>query len=167
METFPALLALCEGIHQSSVNSPHKGQWRGALMFSLYKQLRKPSRRRWFEMPSRSLWCHCNGFVYYVLIYWHHDKEASLHALPIAPINNMVWGTGGTKWNKHSLKPEITFWSHFGQQLRIITDPGECFSIKMPFYQFMIYSTMRIPKLVREHLFIELAPRSLWDWYKL
>ena len=24
-----------QGIHQSPVNSPHKGQWRGALMFSL------------------------------------------------------------------------------------------------------------------------------------
>ena len=29
METFSALLAICAG------NSPHKGQWRGALMFSL------------------------------------------------------------------------------------------------------------------------------------
>ena len=30
------LLALCvRGIYRSSVNSPHKGQWRGALMFSL------------------------------------------------------------------------------------------------------------------------------------
>ena len=29
METFPALLALCAG------NSPHKGQWSGALMLSL------------------------------------------------------------------------------------------------------------------------------------
>ena len=35
METFSALLALCVGIHRSPVNSPHKGQWRGALMFSL------------------------------------------------------------------------------------------------------------------------------------
>ena len=34
METFSALLALCRGIHRSPVNSPHKGQWRGALMFS-------------------------------------------------------------------------------------------------------------------------------------
>ena len=33
MEKLSALLALCEG--NSSVNSPHKGQWRGALMFSL------------------------------------------------------------------------------------------------------------------------------------
>ena len=30
-----ALLAFVLGIHRSPVNSPHKGQWRGALMFSL------------------------------------------------------------------------------------------------------------------------------------
>ena len=35
METFSALLAICTGIHRSPVNSPHKGQWCGALMFSL------------------------------------------------------------------------------------------------------------------------------------
>ena len=35
MEIFSALLALCEGIYRSPVNSPHKGQWHGALMFSL------------------------------------------------------------------------------------------------------------------------------------
>ena len=35
METFSALLAFCVGIHRSSVNSPHKGQWRAALMFPL------------------------------------------------------------------------------------------------------------------------------------
>ena len=35
MEPFSALLALCVGNSPVSVNSPHKGQWRGALMFSL------------------------------------------------------------------------------------------------------------------------------------
>ena len=35
METFSALLALCVGNPPVPVNSPHKGQWRGALMFSL------------------------------------------------------------------------------------------------------------------------------------
>ena len=35
METFSVLLAICTGIHRSPVNSPHKGQWRGTLMFSL------------------------------------------------------------------------------------------------------------------------------------
>ena len=57
-----------------SVDSPHKGQWRGALMYSLTctwtndvffdlrlnKQLCKQPRSRWFETPSRSLWRHSN-----------------------------------------------------------------------------------------------------------
>ena len=35
LETFSALLALCAGNSPVPVNSPHKGQWRGALMLSL------------------------------------------------------------------------------------------------------------------------------------
>ena len=35
MEIFCASLASVRGIHRSPVNFPHKGQWRGALMFSL------------------------------------------------------------------------------------------------------------------------------------
>ena len=35
METFSALLAFCAENHRSPVTSPHKGLWRGALMFSL------------------------------------------------------------------------------------------------------------------------------------
>ena len=57
METLSALLALCEG--NSPVNTPHNGQYRGALMFSLicvWKKMSKQSRRRWFETPLRSLW---------------------------------------------------------------------------------------------------------------
>ena len=34
LETFSALLALCAGNSPVPVNSLHKGQWRGALMFS-------------------------------------------------------------------------------------------------------------------------------------
>ena len=32
---FPRYGTFVRGIHRSPVNSPHKGQWRGALMFSL------------------------------------------------------------------------------------------------------------------------------------
>ena len=35
METFSTLLPPSEGNHRSPVVSPYKGQWRGALMFSL------------------------------------------------------------------------------------------------------------------------------------
>ena len=55
------------GIHRSPVNSPHKGQWRGASMFffdlRLNKRLSKQSWGWWFETPSRSLWRHCNTYV--------------------------------------------------------------------------------------------------------
>ena len=62
METFSVLLALCVGIHRSPVNSPHKGQWRGALMFSLIcnRCLNKQPCGWWFATPSGSLWRHCN-----------------------------------------------------------------------------------------------------------
>ena len=35
METFSGYWPFMWGIHRSPMNSPHKGQWRGALMFSL------------------------------------------------------------------------------------------------------------------------------------
>ena len=35
IETFSRYWPFVRGIHRPSVNSPHKGQWRGALMFSL------------------------------------------------------------------------------------------------------------------------------------
>ena len=35
METYPRYWPFVRGIHWSPLNSPHKGQWRGALMFSL------------------------------------------------------------------------------------------------------------------------------------
>ena len=35
METFPRFWPVVRGIHRSPVNSPHKGQWCGNLMFSL------------------------------------------------------------------------------------------------------------------------------------
>ena len=50
------------GIH------PHKGQWRGALMFSLILRLNKLLCKQWwgwwFETSSRPLWHHCNVYKY-------------------------------------------------------------------------------------------------------
>ena len=64
METFSALLVRCAG------NSPVTGEfpsqrpvtWSFDVFFDLHpnKRLNKPSRRLWFEMPSHSLWRHCN-----------------------------------------------------------------------------------------------------------
>ena len=61
---FPRYWPFMREIHRSPVNSPHKGQWRGALMFSLIcdwkKRLSKQSWGWWFETLSRPLWRHCN-----------------------------------------------------------------------------------------------------------
>ena len=35
LEAFPRYWSFMRGIHRTPVNSPHKGQWRGALIFSL------------------------------------------------------------------------------------------------------------------------------------
>ena len=66
---FPRNWPFVRGLHRSPVNSPHKGQWRGALMFFFYlhrnKQLSKQSRGWWFETPSGSLWRQCNVWALY------------------------------------------------------------------------------------------------------
>ena len=53
---FPRYWPFGRGIHRSPVNSPHKGQWRGALMFSLICTWKKPLSKQgwgcWFETPS-------------------------------------------------------------------------------------------------------------------
>ena len=48
------------GIHRSPVNSPHKGQWREAFMFSLIRAWINGWWGWWFETPSCPLWRHCN-----------------------------------------------------------------------------------------------------------
>ena len=61
---FPRYWPFVQGIHWSSVNSPHKGQWRGALVSSLIcawiSGWAKQSWGWWFETPSHQLWRHCN-----------------------------------------------------------------------------------------------------------
>ena len=52
---FPCYWPFVQGIHQSPVNSPHKGQWRGALMFTLICA-RINGRGWWFETQSCPLW---------------------------------------------------------------------------------------------------------------
>ena len=55
---FPRYWPCVRGIHRSPVNSPHKGQWRGALVFSLICALNKLSKQSsgwWFEITSRPL----------------------------------------------------------------------------------------------------------------
>ena len=60
---FPCYWPFVRGIHRSQVNSPHKGQWRGALIFSWSMSIQWWGW--WFETPSRLLWPHCNVLRHY------------------------------------------------------------------------------------------------------
>ena len=74
------------GIHQSPVDSPHKGKWRRALMFSfdlrLSKRLSEQSWCWWFETPSRSLWRHGNVLILRYMLFWYF-KSGSISLLPV------------------------------------------------------------------------------------
>ena len=81
---FPRYWPFVRGIHRSPVNSPHKGQWRGALMIlfdlRLNKRLSKQSWSWWFETLSRPLWLHRNGnfrnrWVSKVYVFCRNIKE--------------------------------------------------------------------------------------------
>ena len=63
---FPPYWPFVRGIHRSPVNSPHKGQWRGTLMFSLICVWINDwvnNREAGFETLSSPLWRHSNGTI--------------------------------------------------------------------------------------------------------
>ena len=78
METFSVLLAFLRGIHRSPVNSPHKGQWRGALMFSFicawindWVNNREAGDLR---RHRAQLWRHCNACIGERFTRFHQER---------------------------------------------------------------------------------------------
>ena len=64
METFSALLAICAGNSPVPVNSPHKGLWRGALMFVCF--ITKSFLTYSFVLPTPTLSTICRHLSSYV-----------------------------------------------------------------------------------------------------
>ena len=65
-------LNLVWGIQRSPVNSPHKGQWCGALIFSLIStiiELSKQSWGWWFETPS------CSSIAFTTYLRFRHSLK--------------------------------------------------------------------------------------------
>ena len=93
------------GIHRSSVSAAE-------LLWFLWSapehiRLSKQSRHRWFEMPSRSLWRHCNEAFHLV-----HTKKYA---------NDLVWlyfalvisHFGSPMWIKYWYHDDVIKWKHF------------------------------------------------------
>ena len=94
---FPRYRPFVRGIHRSPVISPHKGQWRGALMFFfdlfLTKQLSKQSWGWWFETPSCRLWRHCNDRQNGIVP--HHNKSKLVNRVHIRWMATMLHSAAG------------------------------------------------------------------------
>ena len=90
---FPCYWPFVQGIHRSPVNSLHKGQWRGALIFffdlHVNKRLSKQSWGWWFETPAGSLWRHCNATSH---SRWCHQTATFSLLLALCAGNSPVTG---------------------------------------------------------------------------
>ena len=114
MESFSALLALCAG------NSPVTGEFpaqrpvtRSFDVFfdlRLNKQLSKQSWGWWFEMPSRSLWRHCNDLHNYRIL--QHGKEifAYNNFLNIVTVESHEWTLNRLLFCRHRVGCETHRW---------------------------------------------------------
>ena len=85
METFSVLLALCAVTGGFPSQRPVTRSFDVFFDLHLNKRLSKQSRLWWFEMPSYSLWCHCNGGmghfwepVYWGYLYLHENSLVSI-----------------------------------------------------------------------------------------
>ena len=87
----PRYWPFVRGIHGSPVSSPHKGQWRRALMFplicALNKWLSKQSWAWWFETPSPSLWSQEQNLP----LLWKHFINHDEHS--IVSVNRVLINT--------------------------------------------------------------------------
>ena len=73
---FPRYWPFVWGIHRSPVNSPHKGQWRGALMLSLISAL----INAWVNnRETRDLRCHRTHYDVIVMSYYYPHVFCHIH----------------------------------------------------------------------------------------
>ena len=87
METFSALLALCEGkppvIGGFPSQSPVTRSFDVSFYLHLNKGPSKQSRRQWLETPSCSLWRHC------IVNKQHQPKTPTIRSLYL--IRRLIW----------------------------------------------------------------------------
>ena len=108
METFSASLALCVGY--SPVTGEFPSQRPVTRSFDLFfdlrlnKRLSKQSRHRWFEIPSRPFWRHCNILVYssvelYLYLCASLEWNDALAVVELfAHIEDLSWINSGRDW---------------------------------------------------------------------
>ena len=124
MENFSAILALFEG--NSPITSEFPTQRPLTQSFDvlfdmrLNKHLSKPSRRRWFETPSRSLWRHCNVLLcreniltFYTLGIEEIYVCFCMSSHPLLKMEKSWLKSFATDNNDLPVHDDVTNWEHF------------------------------------------------------
>ena len=100
IQTFSALLPFVRGIYRSPVDSPHKGQWRGALMFSLIWRWTNDwansrdagdlkCHRARYDVIVIWKWCHGQFIMHYNSAGNVYDSKHALNVLETSVI--LLW----------------------------------------------------------------------------
>ena len=90
-ETFSALLTLCAVTAEFPSQRPVARSFDVFFDLRLNKCLSTESWGRWFEMPSRSLWCHCNVSIIYEYIHTMHYNIAAVKLEYISGPHKSGW----------------------------------------------------------------------------
>ena len=87
---FPRYWPFVRRIHRSQVNSPHKGQWRGALMFSLRCALSKQWWCWWFDTQFGPLWRYSNVMCKKLVLLGYNLTSTIVICLPVLSFINHI-----------------------------------------------------------------------------
>ena len=121
---FPRYWPFVRGIHQSPVNSPHKDQWRGTLMFSLictstycwanhrdvaelwrhgphYDVIVMPHAICSFWLPQNLSQANTNVLQFFAMISWNPDDFMAIRCRPIIWPYDDLLSIGSTWTNFH------------------------------------------------------------------
>ena len=117
---FPGYWPFVRGIHRWPVNSPHKGQWRGALVFSLIYAWTNGWVNNWCAGDLRRYRAHCDvclcvcfctylcawrWLTHLIILHYfgHHDNTIDLVLPDHLPHINDCVDTGTCEWRKPEL----------------------------------------------------------------
>ena len=115
---FPRYWPFVRGIHRSPVNSPHKGQWRGALMFSLIcawintwvNNREAGDLRRYRNHYDVTVMDDPFYRLIYIYIYIYIYIRHSVNAAGIdryKPNSGQCWSRMFTAWWRHQMEEKI------------------------------------------------------------
>ena len=100
---FPRYWPFVRGIHRSPANSPHKGQWRGALMFSLICAW----INGWVNnCEAGDLRHHCTHYDVMVMVY---GKMHNYHSV-CKNCNHYDFATSDLCWTKKVFNQTLIVW---------------------------------------------------------